>query len=188
MRGNIVFFFHYGESWWEKFLEWLVATKTHGPYVHVGFVIDKNPNTGKWRIISAQSNGINYSDLDEPLRDGKKQWRMATLRTMNQDNEGHVIPIDKERLTFALEWARMHLHVRYSMIDNMRQTMNILFPNNTFPTLTLPDRFNCSNFTVAFMDKAGIRLPRSFTYPFNTSPNDVAEWCGLLPWRKRIVV
>lgn len=205
-RGNIVFFFSYGDDWLGKLCTRLVSWATHGPYVHCEIVYGQNvpdPITKKklfpdapesaWITIGAHSDGIHWGIL--PPHNGTNGqhnvWRMGSTRTINADptpdNPKQIMPVEEERLLYALEWAKLHLNVRYGTLDIADQILDFLFPWNKVH-LTEPDHFDCSNFAVAFLEKAGIRLPASFTYPFNVSPNDLAEWYGYLPERKRVTL
>lgn len=180
-RGNIIFFTNYGPSLLEKITEKIVATKTHGPYVHCEIVADKLPN-GRWRTIGAHASGIAYGTLPrEPTA-----YRMADIHARNVDpTTNRVTRLNEDALLYALEWARGYIGSSYSMIDNFTQAVDLLWASCPVH-LTEPGHFNCSNFCTAFLDKAEVSLPKSFIYPFDTSPNDLAEWFGLLPNRKKI--
>lgn len=180
MRGNIVFFYSYGQSLIERFLTRLVQWGTHGPFVHCEIICGKT-KTGQWQTIGAHANGISYGELSFD----HTQYIITTIQTVNTDQQRKVIPLNETRVANALIWAEIHQKMAYGWIDNVDQGIDLLFPNNPFQLVQV-DHFNCSNFVAAFLDKAGIALPRSFTYPFNVSPNDLAEWFGLLPERKRI--
>ena len=180
MRGNIVFFQSYGLSWWDRLCTRVVQQATRGPYVHCEIVYGKEADG--WKTIGAMSSGIAYGHISST---DHTAYTMTTIRTVNTDEKGRVCALDEARLTYALLWADMHIGTSYGFIDNIDQGIDLVFPNNPVQ-LVQPNHFNCSNFVAAFLDKAGIRLPVSFTYPFNVSPNDLAEWFGLLPERKRI--
>lgn len=200
-RGNIVFYFSYGDSWWEKLCTRLVAWATHGPYVHCEIVYGQNipdkkgiklfPNEEdrRWITIGAHSDGIKFGLLPHHAGDDDthRVWRMAQIQTVGTDEQGKTIALEPERLAYALEWAKLHLDVSYGIADIVDQILDFVFPWNKVHVAE-PDHFDCSNFAVAFMIEAGIRLPRSFTFPFNVSPNDLAEWFGYLPSRKRVKI
>lgn len=174
--GNVVFFQSYGTSWREQVLTHLVQSRTYGPYVHVAICLDRNG-----LIIEAGPNGIAYSKL--PTNPTK--YSMCTIQTVNVDDQGKAVALDLDRLEKALLWAISHLGKSYGFLDLVDQAFNVIYPANTLH-LAAADHFDCSNFACAFLDKAGIWLPSEFTYPFNVSPNDLAEWFGLLPLRRRI--
>lgn len=190
--GNLIFYQSYGTRWYDRLCTKLVQHFTHGPYVHCEIFYGKNTNRqyiataseSDWITIGAHSNGIKYGVFHASP---DHLWQIVTIRTLNTDETGTVLPLDRERLAYALQWAAMHLNVSYSWWDNVDQGLDILCPWNKIH-LVERDHFNCSNFAAAFLLEAGIRLPRSFTFPFNVSPNDLAEWLGLLPERRRITL
>lgn len=179
MRGNIVFYQSYGSDWWSQVCTKVVQKATHGPYVHCEIIYEQSAES--WTTIGAHGKGIELAQLPtDPT-----QYVMCTIQTVNTDDAGRVIPLDQQRLTKALQWAYERLKTPYSRLDNFRKGVTLLFPNMPIEVVAR-DRYNCSNFVLAFLDKAGILLPPYFSYPFNASPNDLAEWFGLLPKRKRI--
>lgn len=185
--GNIVFFTSYGDSWYARFAAGAVREFTHGPIVHVGIIL--NPAR---QVIQATSQGIVIANLPEQRQviiDSKKTmslYQICDIKTKNVDAQGRVHPLDPERLARALTWAKEHEKVSYSWWDIVAQGFDVVFPGNTLQ-LVQANHFDCSNFAVAFLDKCGITLPDNFTYPWNVSPNDLAEWFGLLPMRGRIL-
>jgi hypothetical protein len=187
MTGNIVFFTSYGGSMRAKLAAGAVRTFTHGPYVHVGVVL--NPGM---QVIQATSKGIVIADLPKQsyVQTDKEKamqlYQIVDIRTKNIDEEGKAHPIDPERLKRALSWAKRHEKVTYSWWDIIDQGFDVIAPWNTVH-IVQSDHFDCSNFTAAYLDQLGIPLPPQFTYPWNVSPNDLAEWAGLLPMRGRIL-
>jgi hypothetical protein len=187
LTGSVVFFTSYGDSLNARFAAWSVRTFTHGPYVHVGFII--NP---RGQVIQATSRGIVIENLPPQRKisidSGKSMglYQICDVRTKNVDMHGNAHPIEPDRMAYALAWALEHEKVPYSWLDIVDQGFDVVAPWNRIHVVEA-DHFDCSNFTVAFLDKMGIPLPANFTYPWNVSPNDLAEWFGLLPMRGRII-
>jgi hypothetical protein len=174
--GNIVLYQSYGTSLRETMLTKLVQTCTNGPFVHAGIVLNEQGLT-----IEAGGQGIAYAKLPAD----RTKYTMCAIARMNVNAKGQVEPLDSERLARAVEWAVSLLKSSYGFLDLIDQGIDLIVPGNTL-RLAQSNHYDCSNFCTAFLDKAGIWLPSGFAYPFNVSPNDLAEWFGLLPLRRRI--
>lgn len=183
LRGNIVFYRSYGPSWQERMSTRLVQWATHGPYVHCEVVFGQNKGRKyfpylpqeRWLTIGAHADGIHMGIVPANKND---QWEMAPTKNINGSFE-------EPRLSSALLWAEKHLGVSYGVLDIVDQVIDFLFPWNKLH-ISEEDHYDCSNFAVACLIRAGVELPSSFTEPYNVSPNDLAEWYGLLPERQRI--
>lgn len=174
--GNLVFYKSYGTDMYHSAITRLVQWGTHGPFVHVAVVIDKNNG-----LIEANVKGIRYSTLPKLITD----YTMVATCTVNKDEQGRVIPLDPERLARTVAWARSKINVEYGYLDILTQSIDILAPWNMIQ-VSKAGTYDCSNFATAFLDKAGVWLPDNFKEPYNVSPNDLAEFYGLLPARQRI--
>lgn len=180
-RGNIVFYQSYGTDWRSQLYTKAVQNFTHGPYVHCEIIYAKSAIG--WTTIGAHEKAIELAALPHD----PTAYTQCTIQTINQDANGNTLPLEPVRLEKALEWAYSKLKTPYSNLDNLRKGITLIFPNLPFEVV-VKDRYNCSNFVLAFLQEAGIELPPSFSYPFNASPNDIAEWLGLLRQRKRVTV
>jgi hypothetical protein len=174
--GNLVFYKSYGPDAYHQALTRLVQWGTHGPFVHVAIVVDDNK-----KLIEASTKGIAYSALPKDMT----AYTMVQTATVNKDANGKIIPLDPERLARAVEWAQSQINAGYGFLDIVTQGIDILAPWNMLQ-ISQAGTYDCSNFAAAFLDKAGVWLPDNFKEPFNVSPNDLAEWYGLLPARQRV--
>lgn len=174
--GNLVFFQSYGPSWFEQAKTKLVQRFTYGRFVHVAVMINETDG-----IIESALNGIARRTLPKDMT----SYTMAQTATVNVDSKGKAHPLDQDRLAEAVEWAIDQISVPYGYLDLAAQAIDIIAPWNTLQ-LTQSGHYDCSNFATVFLEKAGVWLPYTFKEPYNVSPNDLAEWMGLLPGRNRI--
>ena len=174
--GNLIFYQSYGASWLDQVKTKMVQRFTDGPYVHVAVMIDENVG-----IIEASLKGIAKGNLPKD----HTSYTMAQTATVNIDSKGIARPLDPDRLSEAIQWAIRQINVPYGYLDIVSQAINIIAPWNTIQ-ISQEGRPDCSNFAVMILDKAGVWLPDTFKEPYNVSPNDLAEWMGLLPGRNRI--
>jgi hypothetical protein len=174
--GNLVFFQSYGSSLYQQATTRLVQWGTKGQFVHVAIVIDTENG-----CIEAANKGIRKALLPHD----RTTYTMVSTMTVNKDEKGIAHALDPDRLARAVEWALSQINVEYSYADIFSQAVDIIAPWNSLQ-LSKSGTYDCSNFATAFLDKAGVWLPDSFKEPYNVSPNDLAEWYGLLPERHRV--
>jgi hypothetical protein len=175
--GDIVLFQSYGNSWYDKQTTKLVQEATHGPYVHVA-IICATDGTSKAQIIQANNQGISYEDID-----AKTKCTVVSLRDFANNP-----PLTEQRIKYALDGVVLlqKNHTPYSWLDIVDQGIRLLPRSIPWWTVKQANRFDCSNLAMWFLSSAGVLIPYGFDYPYDVSPNDIAEFLGLLPLRRQV--
>ena len=159
---SLVFYKAYKPSFTSAMNTWLVQKLTHGPYVHVA--------------IKLADNYIVWADLN-----GVKAGPMLIQVPLDIQPIALIAPT----MTQAVAWLEQQVGDPYGYVDLIDQALDVLIPSNTI-IISQTGHYDCSNLATAFLNKAGVTLPQNFLPPYNVSPNDLAEFMGLLPQRKRI--
>jgi hypothetical protein len=187
--GAIVLYQDYGPGLSNQIATRAVQWATNGPYVHAAILIGNKfggdpPYNSPDTLIEATTRGIAYGTLDNGRAEDITKRAVCTIWTLNQP-DGKVHTLKPENVQKGIEFLRKLIGRPYGWLDIVDQGLDKIWPSNTIQ-LTQPDHFDCSNLATAFLAIAGVNLPQSFTYPFNVSPNDLAEFFGLLPGRNKI--
>ncbi len=154
-RGDLILYKASG-AWPDR----LIASATHGPYVHVSIVYDR------FRCLAATRAGIR-SDA-RPMED-----------------ENHVV-IDISPIfdiETGIEWAMQQIGKEYGWTDILYQAVKFLAPNNPYQFGHL-NTWDCSDYVTRYLDHIGYELPDMFSDPYANTPNDIARMFKLLPPRK----
>lgn len=181
MTGNIVLIQSYGNTVAEQEAANIVKWATDGPYVHAAVIIDEALN-----IVEARLDGVHYGKL-ATANNGVPigSYQICAIRTANKDDSGTVISLDLPTLNRAIAWLRQQADRQdaYGWCDIADQGLDVIFGQN-HPRIVQQGRFDCSNLAATFLLLCGIKLP--FALPLDVSPNDLAEFFGLLPQRHRV--
>lgn len=179
--GNIVLIQSYGSSLAEQEAATIVKWATNGPYVHAAVIIDESLN-----IVEARTDGVHYGKLGTTDNGSPAaNYQVCSIYTANRNDQGNTIPLDIQALNHAVTWLDQQANAKdpYSWCDIADQGLDALFGQNHL-RVTQPGRFDCSNLAAMFLFLCGIKLP--FKPPFDVSPNDLGEFFGLLPQRRKV--
>lgn len=181
LRGNIVLFQSYGMTLAEEEAASIVKAVTYGPYVHAAIIVDDKLN-----LIEARLDGIHRGVLltknnGTPSAD----YQICTIYSSNHDSNGRVTPIDSKAVDRAILWLEKQADADtpYGWCDIATQGLDWLLMGRKL-IVEQPGRYDCSNLAAMFLAMCGVNLP--FPRPFDVSPNDLAEFFGLLPNRHRV--
>jgi hypothetical protein len=169
--GDIVLFQSYGPSWLDQQKTKLVQNATYGPYVHVAILMGSDGTT-----IQAGGNGIDASKIDS-----KTPCTVVSIRDFAKNP-----PLDEGRISRALASIASMKGTPYSWLDIVDQGVRLLPRSIPWWYVKQSDRFDCSNLAMFFLSNAGMEIPRVFSYPYDCSPNDIAEFFMLLPLRHQV--
>jgi uncharacterized protein YycO len=149
MRGDIILYRSSGR-WYER----AIVFATKGPMVHVAIQLSDV------QVIAAGSKGIAlfpYSAQD-------KQCTTVSLAS-------RTTPEGIER---GLQWAIAQEGKSYGWLDVVYQGIKFLFPNNKLQ-LSEDGHYDCSDFSVRYLQQAGVQLPPDYEDSYTVTPNDLAR-------------
>jgi|SRR5579885_2919429 hypothetical protein len=154
MRGDLLLYTSSGK-WYER----LITLATHGPFVHVGIILDAST------VIAARTGGIAYEKA--PPEDAMHvAISLAPYTTPAGIEQG-------------LAWATRQVGRHYGWSDIVYQGIKFLWPNNTL-RFGIEGHWDCADFATRYLQHAGVSLPDAYSDPYCNTPNDLARAFGLL--------
>lgn len=137
---------------------------------------------GYYRTIGAFPHGIGYRSV--PCQAGT--YVLVSIQSLLRSSGGKARFLSPTDLEHGLAWLEEQVGTPYGAWDALKQLGDLLFPHHPFACP--PHAPHCSQLVLGYLTQMGISLTHLFPCSSHCSPNDLAEWVGLLPTRHRLPV